>query len=122
VLALAPGEERLPGAAGAKGRHAPPGGERKVCGRGRLEGEPIEGVRAQREEVGCITHGRESGVTEEFHGNCAGNVRKVQLNGLGEAREVRDDENALPFVLADEGENAAVVALNECHAAEAECL
>ncbi len=85
--------------------------------RGRLEHEPVERVRAEGEEVGQLADGGEAGVPEDLDGRAAREAGEVELDGLGEAREVGHDEDVLAVAGAEEGEGLGVVGVEELHAA-----
>src|SRR5581483_3138687 len=75
--------------------------------------EPVIGVRAKREKIGLFADSWETGTAEDLDGNHVVEAAEIELGALAEAREVRDDENFLVFVLANIGENLAVAGIEE---------
>ena len=68
-----------------------------------LQGEPVEAVGTEGDEVGEVADGRELAAAEELDRHGVAELGEVQLNGLGVAGEVDDDEDALVLVGPEEG-------------------
>jgi hypothetical protein len=79
-------------------------------------------VRTECQQVGQVADGREVGLAEELHRLGALEARQVQLNELGEARQVRHDQHALLAVAAHVGEHATVLGVQELQRPSAEHL
>src|SRR3989475_12489456 len=79
----------------------------------RLQPEPVEPVRPQGEEVRGVTHRGEARLAEQLHRDGATVAREVEAHRLRAPREIRDDEDGLLTVLADEGEHARVDGVEE---------
>ena len=75
----------------------------------RLEREPIERVRAEREEIRNVADLRKLGAPKELVWHLPFELREIELHKLHEARQVRDDEDRLVAMLPDEREDARVV-------------
>ena len=77
-------------------------------------------MRPEGQRVRAAADLREAVAAEELDRRRAGEEREVQLGVLGEAREVRHHQDALPVVAADEGEDAVVRRVEELDRAAAE--
>src|SRR5919201_6465969 len=73
-----------------------------------LETEPVEAVRAEAQEVRAIDHWRKPRVPEQLHRDRAAERGEIELDRLRSLREIRDDENGLVAVLAQEREHGLV--------------
>src|SRR5439155_14015874 len=113
VRKLAPAlrlEDRLPAPGRAGDRQA---GAHRLLGpvqdgrRLGLEQEPVELVGAEGHEVGQLADRRELRVAEHLDRRHPLPLREVQLGGLDEAREVRDAEDGLVAVAAQEDKDLA---------------
>src|SRR5205807_2635971 len=87
---------------------------------GGFEREPEERVWAQRHRVGSVPDGRELGATEQLDRNQSTVVLEVQARELGEPRQVRHHQDPLVRQLADEGQDLAVVRIDELDASTSE--
>ena len=128
VRKLAPAlrlEDRLPAPGRAGDRQA---GAHRLLGpvqdgrRLGLEQEPVELVGAEGHEVGQLADRRELRVAEHLDRRHPLPLREVQLGGLDEAREVRDAEDGLVAVAAQEDKDLAVVRAQELERPAAEGL
>ena len=84
------------------------------------EQEPEEAVCGQREHVGQVAGRRERLAAGQLDRHRAAPRRQVELHRLRLAREIVDAEDALVLMLADIGEDLAVVGIEEGEATAAE--
>ncbi len=85
-----------------------------------LDGQPVEGVRSEGEQVGQLADGGESRLAEQLQRLGALESREVELDVLREARQVGDDQHRVVAVAAQVGEHAAVLGVQELQVAAAE--
>jgi hypothetical protein len=81
--------------------------------RRRSQAEPEEPVRAQRERVRRGTDRREVAAAEQLHRDRAGVRRQVEPDGLREPRQVGHDQQDLVPVAAEEGDDVAVLRVEQ---------
>jgi hypothetical protein len=87
-----------------------------------LEGEPVEAVPAESDEVRQVADLGELGAAEQLDRYRAAVLRQVELGRLGEAGEVDDDEDGLLAVPAKEGEHLSVLGEQHLEGAAGEGL
>ena len=92
----------------------------QVRGRRLLEAKPVEGVLGEREQVRQFADGGKAGAAHQLGGNAAFEAAQVELDILGEARQVRDHQHALVLVLPDEGQYLGILRLEEFNGAPPE--
>ena len=101
------------------GRGQSPIGGNRRCG-ARLHREPVEGMRAEGEEVRRLADDRQLGRPEQLDGDHAFPLRQVKLHHLQESGEVGDAEDLLGLVASDERQHLAVLRPQELERAAAE--
>ena len=89
-------------------------------GVGRLQLEPEEPPRREREQVGQLPDRWEARAAEHLLGDHTRAGREVELDGLGRPRDVVDAEDDVVLPAPDVGEDARVVGAKRLVAAEAE--
>ena len=89
------------------------GRERPRFDRWRLEREPHERMGPQAQEIRHAPDRREVHLAEQLHGSAPLERREVQLAVLGEARQVGHDQEGLVCVATYEGQDVAVVGVQE---------
>src|SRR5262245_54902078 len=79
----------------------------------------MEGIRRQREYIRLLIDGREGHPAEKFDGDEAWTGRQVQVNILGEPRQISDDQELFFSVTAEKGQHVTIVRIEELQAATA---
>src|SRR5687767_6860944 len=82
--------------------------------------EPEEVVRAQGQQIRQVADAGEVDPPDELDRLPSGEARQVELDVLGESRQVGDAQDRHAVVLAQVGENAAVLRMEEVERAAPE--
>src|SRR5580658_8854275 len=78
-----------------------------------FERKPIKRMGSQRQEIGVLSDGWEFRPAKQLNGHRMLEGGQIQLDGLGEAGEIGDDQNRFVLVSQDIAENFAVLRLKK---------
>ena len=85
-----------------------------------LEHEPHERVGAHRQDIARVADRREFDPAHELDRDVTGELREIELDGLDEPGQVRDDQERLALVAPDQGQDLVVLRVEELEASPAE--
>src|ERR1051325_5745714 len=87
---------------------------------GRFKAKPKRRMRTQRKEIGLVGNRRKFRAPKQFNRNALLEFGQIQLNRLGESREIGDDQYVLVLPLPDKCQHLAVFRAKEFEGAPAE--